>query len=339
MLTKKKRLILLSFWGAILIFTSHCSTTRPLPTPAAPRLNSALWIDTDISAAEKNRDLDDAIALIQAFHSPEITLKGVSTVFGNIPLDRVTPIAQSVVERFGPVGLKVYAGASNADALGQETPASRAMTESLKKEPLTLVALGPLTNIATVIKNHPELKANIIQVIAMGGRRPLARFTTGTTNTRAHRDFNFEMDPAAFQALFNANVPVVLIPFELSSQIWLNEEDLKLLQKGGAAAQWLAPHALEWLKLWKKLFSVDGLNPFESAAMGYAIRAEGIDCETQPVQIQSLPNDEETTPKASGNYKPYLLASPDLETPDHALYCTKMRSGFKKELLDRLATP
>jgi len=57
----------------------------------------AVWIDTDPAIGEKERDVDDGLALVQAVRSHELDIRGVSVVFGNAPLDRGLPIARRIV--------------------------------------------------------------------------------------------------------------------------------------------------------------------------------------------------------------------------------------------------
>src|SRR4051812_741099 len=170
------------------------------PVHTAQAVRSApvpVWIDTDPAVGVKDRDVDDGFALLQAFNSPELAVRGVSVVFGNAPLAEGWPIGRRIVERFGPKGLRAYRGAASAAELPLDTPASRALASALAAEPLVIIALGPATNVAAVLKRHPELSARIVRVVAVAGRRPGQRFTTGTTNPAGHRDFNFELDPAA----------------------------------------------------------------------------------------------------------------------------------------------
>src|SRR5207247_2697623 len=126
---------------------------------------------------------------------------------------------------FWSVGLHAYRGAAGAADLGVETDASRALADRLTRESLVVLALGPATNVATVVMNHPELSPKIESIVAVAGRRPGQRFTTGTVNTNGHRDFNFEQDPEAFRVLLASNVPLTLAPFEISSKVWITEED------------------------------------------------------------------------------------------------------------------
>lgn len=310
-----------------------CST-RAAAQPGVP-----VWIDTDPALGELERDVDDGFALIQAFRSPELDIRGVSVVFGNAPLDRGLPIARRLVREFGPPGIEVVPGAAEARALGEESAASRAIATALRAEPLTILALGPATNVATVLDRHPELAKRIVRVVAVAGRRPGQRFTTGTTNANGHRDFNFELDPAAFRVLLASGVPLVLAPFEISSKIWLAEKDLDQLASGPAAARALAAPARDWLALWRRLFSVEGFNPFDTLAIGYVVSPRGFACETLPIEIRTLPDDV-TEPGVQGTVvptKPFLLASSTFTTVSStALFCSTAPAGFKSDLLERL---
>ncbi len=307
-------------------------------TAAAPRV--AVWIDTDPAVGETDRDVDDGLALIQAFHSPELDIKGVSVVFGNAPLDRGLPIAQRLVRDFGPRGLKVYGGADAAADPPVETDASRAIAAALRHAPLTILALGPMTNVAAVLARHPDLAPRITRVVAVAGRRPGQRFTTGTTNPQGHRDFNFELDPRGFQTLFDSHVEVVLAPFEISSKIWIQGGDLdRLAASPSAAARSLVAPSRAWLALWTRLFGVDGFNPFDTVAVAYVVSAQGFGCEALPARIDTLPDDV-TEPGVQGTRverKPYLLAAGSLaDTRARVTYCSVAPPGFKADLLSRL---
>ena len=302
--------------------------------------STAVWIDTDPAIGEPERDVDDGVALVQAFHSPELDIRGVSVVFGNAALDRGLPIARRLVADYGPAGLGVFSGAAEAADIARETDASRALAAALRAAPLTILALGPATNVATVLSKHPELASRITRVIAVAGRRPGQRFTTGTTNKAGHRDFNFELDPHAFQVLLDAKVELVLAPFEISSKLWLKAEDLdRLAASRSAAARALAAPARDWLSLWKKLFGVDGFNPFDTLAVAYAISPAGFACEPLKARIETLPDDV-TEPGVQGvkvDRKAYLLAASELPgATARVTYCATAPASFKADLLERL---
>jgi inosine-uridine nucleoside N-ribohydrolase len=309
------------------------------PLQAAPA-RIPVWIDTDPAIGEPERDVDDGLALVQAFHSPELDIRGVSVVFGNAALDRGLPIGRRLVRELGPPRLKVFRGAAKASDAAGETDASRALAAALRRGPLTILALGPVTNVATVLAKHPDLAARMTRVIAVAGRRPGQRFTTGTSNPAGHRDFNFELDPVAFQVLLDSKVEIVLAPFEISSKIWLDGADLDRLEASrSAASRFLVPPARAWRSMWTRLFGVDGFNPFDTLAVAYAVSSEGFVCETLGARIDTLADDvtEAGVQGVKVERKPYLLASSTFAgAASHVIYCSSAPEGFKQDLLTRL---
>lgn len=299
----------------------------------------AVWIDTDPAVGVADRDVDDGFALLQAFHSPEIVVRGVSVVFGNAPLAQAWPIGLRIVGRFAPPAVRAYRGAARASQLGTETAATRALAAALRREPLIVLVLGPATNVATVLKNHPELRPRILRVVAVAGRRPGQRFTTGTTNPKGHRDFNFEEDPEAFRVLLASAVPLTLTPFEISSKVWLRLPDLDAMARADATTEWIVRPARKWLGLWTRTFGVDGFNPFDTLAVARVTSPSLLTCETLPARIDVLPDDA-TEARVQGttvSSKPYLLVSRDFRAPAVAVeYCYDSADSFKADLLRRI---
>lgn len=282
--------------------------------------------------------MDDGFALIQAFRSPELSIRGVSVVFGNTPLDAAFPIGQRVVRDFGPQDLPIYRGASSAQELGRETAASRALAEALLREPLTILAIGPVTNIATVLENHPELARHLTQIIAVAGRRPQQRFLA-SAKARPFRDFNFEMDPEAFRVLLDSGVPLVLDPWEISSKVWLHHDDLEKIRKSNPSLRWVIDAASDWLALWKQNHGVDGFNPFDTLAVGYARAPSSFSCESRPVTIRVLPDDTVGPNETHVSQKPYLIAGRTIDSNRSALYCYQAPTVFASELVQVLSKP
>ena len=290
-----------------------------------------VWIDTDPSVQRGGHEVDDGFALLQAFHSKELQVRGVSVVFGNAPLDRAFPIGQRLVQQFGPTGLGAHRGAAGANELGLETDATRALEAALGKERLTILVLGPATNVATVLRNHPDLARNIERIVAVAGRRPGQHFITGKAAT-PFRDFNFELDPEAFAVILRSRVPLVLAPWEISSRIWLDSSDLARIRRSGAAREELTDAAEDWLKVWKSQFGVEGFNPFDTLAVGYVTSPHLFTCESLPVQIREMNDDTGGATK-----KPYLLVGKDIGSDASALYCFAAQPAFKADLMSRLA--
>ena len=296
----------------------------------------AVWIDADTSVAPGGHEVDDGLALVQAFHSPELEVRGVSTVFGNAPLDRTYPIGQEVVRRFGPSGLEVFEGAAGSDALGVETAATRAMVAALRRERLTLVAIGPVTNVATVLLNHSELAGQVEEIVAVAGRRPGERFTVGARlDARALRDLNFELDAEGFQALLDTEVPLTLAPFEISSKVLFTPEDAARLAEGRAVLGWFREPLADWLDLWVREFGSPGFHPFDTLAIAYLTSPDWVTCEILPVEIQQRPDDT-WSGDGEAPHKPYLIVSRELSTSRRLRYCYDVASEFLPDLVARL---
>lgn len=293
-----------------------------------------IWIDTDPSVERGGHEVDDGFALIEAFHSPELEIRGVSVVFGNAPLPKAWQIGKEIVERFGPKELHVYRGAAGGEDLGKSTDASDALAQALGRGPLNILAIGPVTNVATVLKLHPELAKNVVQIIAVAGRRPGQRFVASSKQTHSFRDLNFELDPVGFQILLDSHVPIVLAPWEISSKIWITIDDLKRLEHGGADAQYLVPPATDWLAWWKENIGVDGFNPFDTLAVGYLLSPSIMTCELTNARIDIAPDD--TTLEPTTKNKPYLIVSSAHKSSQRVTYCSEADPQFKEDLLGRL---
>lgn len=306
--------------------------------PAAQAQIMNVWLDVDPAAGLPDADVDDALALIQAFHSPELRVRGVSVVYGNAPLADGLPIAREVVEKFGPAGLGVYAGAAGPDALGTACDSTDAMAEAFKGMPMTLLALGPLTNVGSFLKLHPGLHDRIAHIVVVAGRRPGQRITPNPALEANFRDFNFENDPEAMRIILESKVPLVMAPWEVSSHVWVTAADIESLRGKSAAGTWIAEHSQLWLGLWRDSFERDGFNPFDTLAIGWATHPKQIKILPVTVSIQPGPDDTRE-PDGPPAEKPYLLVDPDNRAGRAATYCYLPDESFKPMLLERLAGP
>lgn len=300
---------------------------------------TAVWIDTDTAIGVPGADVDDGLALVQAFHSPEIAVRGVSAVFGNAPLDKTFPIAREVVERFGPAGCPVHEGAASADDLDRETPAVAALVAALEREPLTVIALGPVTNVGSVVRRRPDLVPRMQGIVMVAARRPGQSFLSVPDQPDPFPDMNFDCDPPAMQSLLDADVELVFAPWEVSSHVWLDEADLDRLAATGEPGAYIARHSRPWLAIWRDQLGAPGFNPFDTLAIA-AVTHPGLLASFEAgVWIEDGPND--TAPRKERgphNRKPHLLVDP--ERPGRrARYCHEPLPAFKPLLLERLAGP
>ncbi|MEA3210810.1 MAG: hypothetical protein QOE70_3867 [Chthoniobacter sp.] len=299
--------------------------------------NLAVWIDTDPSIGLPLHDADDGFALIQAFHSPELVIRGIASIYGNARLRRTDQIAREIARLFGPpAGLDandVYPGAASAAELGQSTPAAEALQRALRESagPLTCLALGPLTNLATVIQRAPGLAAEKIErVIFVGGRTPGSRFFFGSWNPYEFHDANFEKDPEAAAIVLGSRLPVTFVPLELTSKMALTPADFTRISASGEAGRWLAGKARLWLWLWRICFGVPGGLVHDCLAVLAA---------THPHLLCFEPREASIVPVSPTNRLPLLLARvPELATsPGRTVtFCRRFQPGAKAVLLDRL---
>ena len=292
-----------------------------------------VWIDTDPAIGIPNCDVDDGLALIQAFHSPELHVRGVSAVFGNAPLKEAYPLAREVCSLFGPKGLLVLPGATSKDELAHENAAVRGLASALELAPLTVLALGPLTNIGSLLALRPDLAPRIESIVMVAARRPGLEFFSTKTQKDPFPDFNFECDPKAMQHVLDSDIDIVFAPWEVSSHAWLTAEDLDALALASESGAYIAERSRQWLSVWTDSLGAPGFNPFDTLAVAWLTHPEMMECFTGPVWIEEAPSVGAT---------PLLHVDPEprgTERARRALYCQRPSPDFKPMLLSRLRAP
>lgn len=193
--------------------------------------------------------IDDALALLLAWGSPEITVEAVTTVAGNVPLERgttnvfrllalrrpspVPPVAEgasgpltrplSTATRYhGEDGLGDLADWAPVVATPDKRTAADLMVEMAGRlgRRLTLVALGPLTNVALALAAGDAL-AGVGRVVIMGGAVDVPGNVTPTA------EFNIHVDPEAAMRVFAAGLPVDVVPLDATRQATLHRHELE----------------------------------------------------------------------------------------------------------------
>lgn len=307
------------------------------PPTAMADTPTPVWIDTDPAAGLLAGDVDDALALYELCHSPKVKIVGLSSVFGNAALKDTHRIATKLLTQFRRKGQPkvVHKGAASAQELGQESAASRAMARWFKTHKGTLLLLGPVTNAATMLKNHPDCARNIRHIIAVAGRRRGQHFEVGARKKRL-RDLNFECDVPAFRQLLKAKVPITLAPWEMSKTIAITKADLDQLQKNGSKAlKQLVKSARVWLLSWRLAFSAKGFQPFDSLAAALLTAPKGL--RKKAVKISLGQAEDDCARKGSGSKKWYLWV--EEVTPKKGqsprFYCPAVAKEQKQALLKR----
>ncbi|MGH6953296.1 MAG: nucleoside hydrolase [Alphaproteobacteria bacterium] len=299
--------------------------------PAARAGGTApVWIDTDAACGEGGAaDVDDCWALALALASPELEVRGIGTVFGNVDMALAHGVARAVLDRVATgAPPPLFAGAVDPATPFEANAAARALARALERERLVVVALGPLTNLAAVLDRRPELAGRIERVIAVLGQRPGQRFFPGASRLLHFHDLNLRKDPDAVAGVLASGVPLVLLPFEAATKVTIGPRDLNRLADSGPRGASLADRSRAWLAYWRDWLGTEGFHPFDSLAVGYAVRPELFGCESLPARLERRPS--------------LLFQRSSLEVAREVAdgrvvtYCTGVGPRFKDELLGRL---
>jgi purine nucleosidase/pyrimidine-specific ribonucleoside hydrolase len=208
---------------------------------------------------------DDAVAILLAAHRPELDLQAITTVGGNGILENVTLNARKVATLAGLTDVPIAAGAAGPlrgddlvtapDIHGESAldgpdlpdpridldprPAAALLADVLRaaEQPVTILATGPLTNVAVLLANEPGLRERIAEIVLMGG-------STERGNHNPAAEFNILVDPEAADSVFTSGLPIRMVGLNLTHQALATPEiraRMRALgtEKGRIAAEWM----------------------------------------------------------------------------------------------------
>lgn len=204
--------------------------------------------------------IDDAAAILMAFGSPELEVLGLTAVAGNVGLPKTTVNALRIVDLAG-VDVPVAAGAdqplvrASAERMEAESvhgedgvggclpgvPNRQVVDEHAidliarlaADEPITLVAIGPLTNVAMLLARYPEVVGRIERLLIMGGARLEG-------NATAAAEFNIWLDPEAAARVFASDIPITIFPLDITRQAILTGGEVAEIAASGPVGAALA---------------------------------------------------------------------------------------------------
>ena len=223
-------------------------------------VNIILDVDTGV---------DDAFAILYATRNPEIMVLGITCVDGNTSLKNVCKNTLQVLDMAGASSIPVAAGANEplmgtAGELGDashvhggdglaglsnsetsRTLDNRHAIELIRdliensKDPVTLVPIGPLTNIALFISTFPETAKKLERIVLMGG-------SASGGNVTAAAEFNVWHDPEAAHIVFNSGLPLTMYGLDVFYDLKVDETHLKTLRETGSTAANFAADLIEF---------------------------------------------------------------------------------------------
>ena len=250
--------------------TGHCVKKTPI------------ILDTDPG-------IDDAVAIAAALFSPEIDLQLMTTVAGNVSVEKTTrnalqllhfwqadvPVAQGAATPLtrplrdaasihGESGMDGYDFPAH-DRQTLNVPAFQAMYERLmaSPEPLTMVTIGPLTNIALLLTHYPACTAKINRLVMMGG-------SAGRGNFTPNAEFNIAIDPEAAARVFESGIEIVMCGLDVTHQAVLTPDYLAALPALNRTGQLL--HAL--FSHYRAGSMTTGLRMHDLCAIAWLLRPE-----------------------------------------------------------------
>jgi pyrimidine-specific ribonucleoside hydrolase len=245
-----------------------------------------LVIDTDPG-------IDDALAILLALASPEVDLRLVTTVHGNVELEQTTENALRVLHLAGRSDVPVAAGARaslvhpqpelarhvhGAAGLGgvelppspasvDPRPAVVALAELLldSPEPVTVAAIGPLTNLALLLAVYPEAAARIDRLVIMGG----SAWRGG--NVTAAAEFNAWADPEAAQAVLGSPLPTVMVGLDVTLATVLTAEGIARFAAAGPICSTAGAILAQYVEHARTAYGTDGVVVHDALALTEAI--------------------------------------------------------------------
>jgi purine nucleosidase len=237
--------------------------------------------------------IDDALALILALRSPELDVRGITVVHGNVPVDRGTRNAFRILDLVGRRDVPVAQGAAVpllrelrtaeivhgsdglADLVTTEVEASpdgaagpaflvRALEDADAR--LTVITLGPLTNLAIALAFAPQIVERIERVVAMGGA------VRSEGNATPAAEFNILADPEAAAIVLRSGAPVTLVPLDVTmGTIFPGEWSERLRGSEDPVERFAGGLGMHVTGIYRQFYGIDGFALHDPLAVAVAL--------------------------------------------------------------------
>ena len=231
---------------------------------------------------------DDAIAILLALASPEVELRGITTVAGNQTLEKTTRNALKMLELAGRTDIPVAAGAdaplkrtlrvaanvhgeSGLDGPDLPEPTTKPVEEHAADvldtwlEPgVVLVPTGPLTNVALLLERHPDVTQRVERIVWMGG-------ALAEGNVTPAAEFNAFVDPEAAAAVFGSGIPVTMIGLDITHKALFTRAHADRLRGTGRAGRAVAELSDFFQRFHESRYGFDGSPIHDALAVAEVI--------------------------------------------------------------------
>lgn len=267
-----------------------------------PEPSHKIIIDTDPG-------VDDAIAVLMALASPELDVVGLSAVYGNVTAPVAAANARRLLDAAGRTGVPVAAGAAHPllgtaigpvdfihgpEGLGDTVlapPSQPAVTQHAadflysmaRAAPgeITIVAVGPLTNLALAVRLHPDLPSLLRSVVVMGGNA----YVGG--NATAAGEANIVNDPVAADVVFSQDWDLTMVGLDVTNQVNLTPEQLRLISSVDQPPNELLRTAMPFYQRFyeENIPGYTGLCPHDAVAIAWLLQPELFETVERPVAV------------------------------------------------------
>jgi len=237
--------------------------------------------------------IDDAIALCMALFDPRLEVLAVTAVAGNVSAEQSTRNVQALIEQLDPPRYPRLGSASEGlamvdnrqlygeDGLGnaglvssqlaRQHPAEKLICDEVRSAPgeVTLICLGPLTNVAAALAREPQLISMLGRLVIMGGA------VNGIGSVTAAAEFNMYFDPHSARQVFRSPTTKTLIPLDVTTQVTWSLDLLDQLPPESTRAGNLLRKTLPFLfRTYRREMGLEGIHLHDAVAMAAVLHPE-----------------------------------------------------------------